>query len=90
MKKTSELYREYAKTYGVSIKYSESVINSVFDLIAQILYEDKEDIQIRKFGTFKHKTMKPKVVRHPGTGELITMPERDVVKFASSDTLLEE
>lgn len=90
MMKTSELYREYAKTYGVSIKYSESVIDSVFDLIAQILYEDKEDIQIRKFGTFKHKTMKPKVVRHPSTGELITMPERDVVKFAPSDTLFEE
>lgn len=87
---TRELCRMYAKTYGVSIKYSESIVNSVFDLVKELLYDEKQDIQIRKFGTLKHKLMKEKRVRHPATGELFIMPERDVVKFIPSETLTEE
>lgn len=85
MIKTSDLYRKYAKTYGVSIKYSESIIDSVFDLLAELIYDNKEDVQIRKFGAFKHKKFKAKVVRHPTTGELITTPEHYVVRFIQSE-----
>ncbi len=82
---TTEFCREFAKAYGVSIKYSESVINGVFEFLGQKLFEDKEDVQIRKFGTFKHKTMAQKNVRHPASGKMVVVPERDVVKFIPSE-----
>lgn len=86
MIKTSDLCRRYAKTYGVSIKYSESVVNSVFELLSEIIYEQGEDVQIRKFGAFKHKNFKPKTIRHPRTGELKTLPARSVVRFTQSES----
>ena len=82
---TTEFCREFAKTYGLSIKSSESIVNSVFEFLGQKLFEDKEDVLIRRFGTFKHKKMAEKTVRHPGTGELMVMPERDMVKFTPSE-----
>jgi nucleoid DNA-binding protein len=83
---TTDFCREFAKTYGVSIKYSETIVNSVFEFLGHKLFEDGEDVLIRRFGTFKHKKMAEKNVRHPGTGEMMTMPERDVVKFTRSET----
>lgn len=85
MIKTSELCRRYAKEYGVSIKYSESIINSVFELLSELVFEEKEDVQIRRFGSFKHKNFKPKTIRHPKTGELKTLPEHTVVRFVQSE-----
>ncbi len=87
MVKTSDFCREFAKTYGVSIKYGESVVKSVFEFLGKKVFEDKEDVLIMGFGSFRHKKMSEKKVRHPGTGEIMTMPERDVVRFIPSETI---
>lgn len=77
-----DLYRIYAKTYKVSIKYSKSVIDSVFDLMTELIYKDGEDVQIRGFGTFRHRIRSPQLLRHPRTGKLVMSKEMEVVSFS--------
>lgn len=77
--------RDYAEKYGLTYKASETLIESVFEYMGSVLFEQGEDIVIRRFGTFKHKKMSPKRVRHPGTGEMMTMPERNVLQFKRSE-----
>lgn len=87
---TKELCRIYAKTYGISIKYAETIVNTLFELMSQLVYIEGEDVQIRKFGTFRHKKSKPKAFKHPVTGEMGLVPEHDIIKFLPSETFLKQ
>lgn len=79
--------RKFAEKYGVTYQDAEQICRNTFELLGILLYEEKEDVVISGFGTFKHKTAKPKKVRHPGTGEIIITPQRDFVKFTPSELL---
>lgn len=80
-----EFSRLYAKTYGVTNEYAATICDSVFKLLGNVLYEKGEDVAIYGFGSFKHKKMAEKRARHPSSGEMITIPERDVVKFKQTE-----
>lgn len=82
-----EFSRLFAETYGVTYCSSEQLMKDVFALLSKKIFQDGEDITIPGFGAFKHKTAKPKRVRHPKTGELIVQPQRVFVKFTPSDLL---
>lgn len=79
--------RKFAERYGITYQDAEQICKNAFELLGILLYEEKEDVVISGFGAFKHKTAKPKNVRHPGTGEIITTPERNFVKFTPSELL---
>ena len=79
--------RKFAERYGVTYQDSEQICRNIFELLGALLYEEKEDVLIQRFGTFKHKKAKAKNVRHPSTGEIITSPERDFVKFTPSELI---
>lgn len=79
--------RKFAERYGITYQDAEQICRNAFELLGVLLYEEKEDVVISGFGAFKHKIAKQKKVRHPGTGELITTPERDFVKFTPSELL---
>ena len=79
--------RRFAETYGYTYVSAAQLMKNVFELLGTIVYQEEEDVTIPGFGAFKHKTAKPKRVRHPGTGEMILQPERDFVKFSPSDLL---
>ncbi len=79
--------RRFAETYGITYQDAEQICRNAFELLGKLLYEEKQDVVIHGFGAFKHKKAKQKNVRHPGTGEMITTPERDFVKFTPSELL---
>lgn len=81
-----ELGRKYAEKFIVSYQVGEEIIENVFDLMGEIMFDEKEDLSIYGFGSFKHKTAKPKTVRHPSTGELMVIGERDYIKFIPTAT----
>jgi len=81
-----EFIRAYAEHYDITVKDATSICESVFAFLKKTLYEDKIDISIHKFGTFKHKKTAEKKVKHPGTGEITTIPERTIIKFTQSVT----
>ena len=82
--------RMLAEKYGVTYQSAEQICKDIFELLGKVLYEDKEDVTISGFGSFKHKIAKAKKVRHPTTGEIVTTSERDYVKFIGSRTLSEK
>ncbi len=79
--------RKFAEKYGVTYQDADQICRNAFELLGILLYEENEDVVISGFGAFKHKKAKPKNVRHPGTGEILTTPERDFVKFTPSELL---
>ncbi len=85
-----EFGRLYAERFGVTYKESDVVARRVFELLGSLLYEEKEDVTITGFGSFKHKTAKAKQVRHPASGKIITIPEKEFVKFIPSEQLVKK
>lgn len=84
----SDFGRLYAEIFKVSQEYGKEICNSVFALMGEVLYNRNEDLIIQGFGSFKHKQAKAKNVRHPGTGEIMTTPPRDFIKFTPSESAL--
>lgn len=90
MLNAKEFSRKYAEAYGVSYKQATTICQSVFDFLGETIYQDKEDVVIYGFGSFKHKKTAPKRVKHPSTGEMMTMPPRDMIKFTPSGVAYDE
>ncbi len=82
-----QLAKYLAERNEITYQDAEQICKSTFELLGALLYENKEDVAIQGFGTFKHKKAKAKKVRHPGSGDIITMPERDFVKFTPSQLI---
>jgi nucleoid DNA-binding protein len=76
----------FAEHIGSSYKDSEQICKELFKFFATVLFKEKEDILIPRLGTFKHTVTAEKAVRHPATGKMMVIPERDVVKFKRSET----
>lgn len=79
--------RKFAERYGATYQDADQICRNLFELLGSLLYKDQEDVVITGFGAFKHKKAKPKNVRHPSTGEMLTTLERDFVKFTPSELL---
>ncbi len=79
--------RIFAERYGIAYQEAEEICKKTFALLASLIYEQKEDVVINGFGSFKHKKAKAKNVRHPRTGEVITRPEHNFIKFTLSESL---
>ena len=85
MLNAKEFSRKYAETYGVTYKYAAMICQSVFDLLGETLYDEKEDVVIRGFGSFRHKKVAGRAVRIPLTDTMVTIPDRNIIKFSPSD-----
>ena len=81
MMNAKDFSRAYAERYGVPYKYAMHDCEKFWELLSKLLYEDKENITIYGVGSFKQQTKKEKMVRHPATKEIITIPESTVIKF---------
>lgn len=89
MMNRKQLGRMYSETYGVTYQTGEQLIKQVFDLLGTAIFEYGENVTISGFGSFKHKLTKFKRIRHPKTGEIITKPIKESVKFLPSESLNE-
>ncbi len=79
--------RGFAEAYGITYKSADQIVRDIFEYLGTVVFVEGEDLTIPGFGAFKHKTAKPKRVRHPATGEVVTKPARDFVKFTPSEML---
>ena len=57
----------------------EGFLNAIKDVMAE-----GNDIEIRRFGTFKLKTRKPRIARNPRTGDPVPIKERVIPVFKPS------
>lgn len=85
MNKT-DLIKNVAKETGLKTADVTKVIDTFFKEFSQTLRE--EEVSIKDFGTFKKCIQPARSCRNPQTGELINVPEKEVVKFKPSKNIL--
>ena len=83
---TDDVARYYAELFDTTIEDAAYICDTFITMLYKLLYEEKKNIKFYGFGSFKQKAFKEKRVRHPVTKEMITMPERKVVKFSQTGT----
>lgn len=76
----SQLIERIAKEEGITIKNSASVVNVVFDAMAESLAKG-DRVEIRGFGSFKVKSYSSYQGRNPKTGEIIQVREKKLPYF---------
>jgi integration host factor subunit beta len=76
----SQLIERIAKEEGITIKSAASVVNIVFDSMADSLAK-ADRVEIRGFGSFKVKGYDSYQGRNPKTGEIIQVKEKRLPYF---------
>lgn len=82
MKETMKRVMPYVKDEAGA----KRVIRMVLQSIASSLINDQE-VQIRRFGTFKVVRSSARIARNPKTNVQITLPPKDRIRFKPSDIL---
>lgn len=87
MRNLNDIARIIAFQNGMSTRKASMVIKSVFNAIENSLVEDKEEVRIKNFGTFKFGVVPGRVTKHPVTKEVIEIPERETIRLGLSTKL---
>lgn len=80
----ADLVEQVAERTGLTRTDVAVVVDSFLDTIKKSM-EDKQNIEIRGFGTFKIKLRKARKARNPRTGEEVPVPDRRVPVFKPSN-----
>ncbi len=77
----SQLIKRLAiKQHYLDNKQVEELVNLMLTAMKSHLAEQNR-IEVRGFGSFSIKTLKPRLSRNPRTGEKLTAPERRAIHF---------
>lgn len=86
MMNKTDLIKLTAKEVKCSEKQVGEIVDAFFKEVSQTLRE--EDVQIKDFGIFR-KVVKPAhLAKNPATGETISVPEKEIVKFRAYKNVL--
>jgi integration host factor subunit beta len=85
----SELTETLAVKYGMSLKKSEEVVNTIVDALIDAL-KSGERIEIRGFGSFVVNEYKAYLGRNPKTGETIEVKPKKLPFFKVGKELREK
>ncbi len=79
----ADLVERVAEMTGFTKTETTAICESFLQAIKDVMTEGN-DIEIRRFGTFKLKSRKPRIARNPRTGEPVPIEERVVPVFKPS------
>ena len=85
----SQLIRLIAADTGLSQKKSFNIVNVLLGIITTSLSKG-EIVSIRGFGKFYFKDQQKRKIRHPSTGQFITVGPKKRVQFKCSKFIYEE
>ena len=72
----ADLVADVAKTSGLTRPDAEVVVQTVLDSIVEAL-NSGEKVELRGFGSFRHRQRSPRRGRNPKTGEVVQVPRRE-------------
>lgn len=85
----SELIKRVAALYpDIYIKDMQSIIDTVFDEMAQALTESRR-VELRGFGAFSVREREARTARNPRTNEVVDLPKRSALYFRAGKELKE-
>ncbi len=76
----AELVKEVARGNGLTRRDAEIVVQAVLDGVVEAL-NSGEKVELRGFGSFRHRQRNPRQARNPKTGEAVQVPAKRVVYF---------
>ena len=76
----ADLIDEVSAISQLSKKSSAVVVNTFFDSVATALCR-QEKVELRGFGSFKHRQRRARVGRNPRTGDRVEVPAKVVPYF---------
>ena len=82
----TDLIKKVSTGTGKPIREVTELIDCFFKELSEGLRS--EDISLKDFGSFKKIVQKERIAHNPATRELITVPEKEVVKFKPSKNIL--
>ena len=85
----NELYRRYQEKHNCSFVAAKTAVDEFFEDLSEMIrgLSVDEDLTFSKFGRFKKAVRPERVARNPRTGETVTVPEKEVIKFKLSPTM---
>lgn len=78
---TKELSRALAKAGGVTAAEGRVLLKTLLETLGDVLAREDNDLEIRRFGTFRVRTISGKVGRRMKTGETIALKPYRKVHF---------
>ncbi len=84
----ADLVADIAKTNGLTRTDAEVVVQTVLDSIVEAL-NSGEKVELRGFGSFRHRKRNPRQGRNPKTGEAVPIPAKRVPYFTLGKELKE-
>ena len=85
----SELAKALSEQCEVNPSLSQKVVDSFFEVLTRNLLSG-DRVEIRGFGTFAMKELKPRLMRNPRTGEAVAVGLHRSVVFHAGKGLLEK
>ena len=87
MKNIENISDTLAERFGVSKQDSKIFTEGVFKEISNCLVNNKEEVRIKNFGTFKFGKSAGRTTKHPVTKETIVIEENTTIRFKASTKL---
>ncbi len=84
----ADLVADVAKTNGLTRIDAEVVVQTVLDSIVEAL-NSGEKVELRGFGSFRHRKRNPRQGRNPKTGEAVRVPAKRIPYFRPGKGLKE-
>lgn len=88
MKSRKDIIIAVASSLGVSQSEAAVIVKTTLKSLQDVL-KVGDGLQIKDFGTFKVASLPERVVKSNFTGENITVPAKNVVKFKASSNWFE-
>lgn len=83
-----EIVRNISEEIGLTQQKTKRIVGKCFEAIIQTLASEGR-IELRNFGVFEVKTRKAYEGRNPLTGEVVLVPEREIVTFKAGKAMEE-
>ena len=81
-----DIIKKLVNIHNISAREAAAIFQTCLDEIAGALIKD-DTVEFRRFGVFKTKKQKPRVIIHPITGKKIKRPAKKIILFETSSSL---
>jgi len=81
--KKADIIKVIIKKHGLAVRQAAAILQTCIDEIVSSLTKG-ETVELRRFGIFKTKKQKARIIIHPKTGKTIKRPVRTIVLFEAS------
>ena len=81
-----DIIKKIVELHNISARQAAAIFQTCLDEITEALIKD-DTVELRRFGVFKTKKQKSRIIIHPQTGKKIKRPAKKIVLFETSSNL---